>query len=633
VNPNIRLKLLIKLNKKRQENFKNMKFSKIFCALLSVLSVTSYKIADISVFGNCVRHIKRFHDSKITVDITSLVVIAQSRTKSQPTVSIFSANETQSIKPTGTIREECSLQIIIGLLPSDSRILYSFMYDNPYTYSSRPNSIYVIILGPFTKSVVIYDHSIWLPVSIFTFKVATLNVVDDPYLSYFCLSCKNLIQPVINNELIRFVNEYTYEKEWKQASLNVQAISFAGDKDVTGCERNIWKKWLGSKDDPERASWTHCNKPANVCDLILRSVHPNITTSFQAEINTTKPGFSGSFAQKFFYRTSRPLPWEVSSSIFHGFGICGIIYCDCLRRCQSTSLATWSIGFGKYEWASILCTTLVTSAIVCCRVFLHSKPRRFMSYVGSIVNIVGIVLRQGSYQGFLLAIFSLGMYMVSLLFENALMSGLVVPDKDPVLDVAELIDAGYRILFHGEMNGFNSHLPFLLDELIKFNVTYNESMVRSANTLIAGPSTFANETFSSFFVSTPAGKQLVQEEIKNMVPKYCVCSSVRNEFTKFPVYSFFHHKLKFQILQRVQFLTDAGFNRFLDWDLQRTASDFRIAPRTTQPVEASFDSFISLNNLAPLLVFNGCLLLLSTFVFTIECKSRVCLICETTFVQ
>jgi hypothetical protein len=139
-----------------------MSFLIIFCFLLNILAVNS----DIRAFGNCVLHIKRFRDNLLTIDITSLVVVQQPHTNTYPMVSIFSANETRSIKPVGNIREECSLQIIIGLLPGDSVMLYSYMYNNPYTYSSRPHSVYLIILDPLTHSVLIYKDSISLPASI-----------------------------------------------------------------------------------------------------------------------------------------------------------------------------------------------------------------------------------------------------------------------------------------------------------------------------------------------------------------------------------------------------------------------------------------------------------------------------------
>jgi hypothetical protein len=151
-----------------------MSFLKIFCFIINILAVNS----DISAFGNCVLHVKRFRDNLLSVDITSLVV-QQSHTNTHPMVSILSANETPSIKPVGKIREECSLQIIIGLLPGDSGMLYSYMYNNLYTYSSRPHSVYLIILDPLTHSVLIYEDSISLPASIILHKIETFGAIRD----------------------------------------------------------------------------------------------------------------------------------------------------------------------------------------------------------------------------------------------------------------------------------------------------------------------------------------------------------------------------------------------------------------------------------------------------------------------
>jgi hypothetical protein len=414
------------------------------------------------------------------------------------------------------------------------------------------------------------------------------------------------------------VTEYSYQNEWKEPSLNIQAMIFGSvNRNVTGCEKFIWKKWFATK--LERNFWAHCNKPAAFWDLALRSVHPNVSTTFQTKKYFSNPGYSGSFSQKFFYRTNRLGAWEASISMFHGFATCGILYCDCLRRSETTSLVTWSVGFSKYDSANILCLTLLITAILCIRKYLYSKPGGLMSYIGLFINVLGILLRQGSYKGFLLTAFSLWTYSVSLLFENALMSGLVVPNRNPVLDLAELTNAGYRILFHGGMNEFGSHFPYLRDEFHKFGVTYNKSLVKTSNASIANnPRTFAIDKFSSFIISTTAGKKFLQEDLKSSVAEHCDCFETRNQFTKFPVYSFFHHKLFRRIFRSVQILTQGGLHTFFDWDLQRPAPDFRLAPKKTEDLQTSFDSFVSLNNLAPMLVVSLCLLLMSSVFFVIE---------------
>jgi hypothetical protein len=201
-------------------------------------------------------------------------------------VSIFSANKTRSIKPVGKIREECSLQIIIGLLPGDSVMLYSYMYNNLYTYSSRPHSVHLIILDPLTHSVLIYKDSISLPASIILHKLHTFSAMrdcttleSDASFFYFCLSCKRVIQPVTPSTKVLFVTEYSYQNEWKKPNLNIQAMIFGSvNRNATGCEKFIWKKWFGTK--LERNFWAHCNKPAAFWDLAFRSVHPNVSTTF-----------------------------------------------------------------------------------------------------------------------------------------------------------------------------------------------------------------------------------------------------------------------------------------------------------------------------------------------------------------
>jgi hypothetical protein len=141
----------------------------IVTLLLNIVAVGSSMVADTSIFGNCVLHRKRFRDSPITVDVTSIVVVpTRIQANNQPIVSIFNENKTGSITQEGRIREECSLQIIIGFAPRDSKLLYSLMYFNYYTYLSRPYSIYVLVLD-LLQNLTLHKPIITLLSSIFVF--------------------------------------------------------------------------------------------------------------------------------------------------------------------------------------------------------------------------------------------------------------------------------------------------------------------------------------------------------------------------------------------------------------------------------------------------------------------------------
>jgi hypothetical protein len=208
------------------------------------------------MFGNCFLHIKRFRDSSTTAHITSIFIRARIWTNSQSIVSIFSANETRSIKPEGRTKEGCSLNIIIGFVPSKSKLLYRFMYTNPYTYLSRPNSIYVLVVDSlrrlsFSKSF------ITLPTSIFVLQFPPFYLKNHIALhsspSYFCLclSCRVFLQPVTNNKRIRFLTEYSYQEEWKKPYMTMQALVHYRATKISRCEQNIWKKWLAPKEMPD----------------------------------------------------------------------------------------------------------------------------------------------------------------------------------------------------------------------------------------------------------------------------------------------------------------------------------------------------------------------------------------------
>jgi hypothetical protein len=190
----------------------------IVTLLLNIVAFGSYMVANTSMFGNCFLHMKRFCDSPITVDVTSIFVLpTRIQAINQPMVSIFNENKTGSITQEGRIREECSLQIIIGFAPRDSKLLYSFMYFNYYTYLSRPYSIYVLVLD-LLQNLTLHKPIITLPSSIFvlifppSYLPNQTALHSSPSYFYVCLSCRVLQQPVTNNRVIRFPTEFSYQK-------------------------------------------------------------------------------------------------------------------------------------------------------------------------------------------------------------------------------------------------------------------------------------------------------------------------------------------------------------------------------------------------------------------------------------
>jgi hypothetical protein len=162
---------------------------------LNIIAGKVYVIADTSISGNCVLHIERFCDNSITVDITSIFIQAYTGTINHRMISIFSVNETRTIKPVGKTREGCSLNMIIGVSPNNSKLLHRFMNSNPFTYLPRPNSIHILVVDslrrlPFPKFI------ITLPTSIYILKFPPLYLNNhialhfSPSYFYLCLSCR-----------------------------------------------------------------------------------------------------------------------------------------------------------------------------------------------------------------------------------------------------------------------------------------------------------------------------------------------------------------------------------------------------------------------------------------------------------
>jgi hypothetical protein len=74
----------------------------------------------------------------------------------------------------------------------------------------------------------------------------------------------------------------------------------------------------------------------------------------------------------------------------------------------------------------------------------------------------------------------------------------------------------------------------------------------------------------------------------------------------------------------VQLLIEAGYHNFFDWNLERLEPDFSSKSKSIEYPDASFDSYISLKNLYPLLLISGFLILLSCLTFSFELGNLAC---------
>jgi hypothetical protein len=247
------------------------------------------------------------------------------------------------------------------------------------------------------------------------------------------------------------------------------------------------------------------------------------------------------------------------------------------------------------------------------------------TYLSMLTDVIGIAVRQGSYNCMGLAVFSIGMFIISTVFENTVMSTLVVPDKLLIYDIAKLIQSNYKILIANSSGGkLDYNLPHLLEELNASKLTeINDKIKHYTSEIWNNPDTLTKNRSSIFGIATSNAKKFVKQRLNSLTPQHCLCSEVRDLRSTFRVYSFCWHRLRYRIFRNLNLIEAAGCDLFLDWEIERVASDFPASNDDGKGVNTLSD-FVSFKNLIPLLVILGCILIFSFICFLFEFRNLFC---------
>jgi hypothetical protein len=427
----------------------------IFLLEFYTVAGTFYGAADMSNFGKCAILIKTFQDDTNTADTASLVTRAQLSGKHYPVFSVYNSNNTFSvIQPTFSVREECSLNVIIGFGPNSRYALFNYMVSNRYTFTSHSHSTYIIVVESGSDPVLLYTPTLSLPTSIFILTIPRTTTIYDiinlkPVYKYFCFSCIHTVQSVDYETGIRLINDDWLYQEWEIHYPVMQVLNVAKSGSIKMCEQIAWTKWLSK--NPSLIS-NGCNKPYAFWDLVFRSVNPNLTAQLSVSMDSSVYGFSGFFFQKYFSKDTYINPWKASSTHYHASATTYIVYCDCDRRSDMVSIDTWTTCFSQTVWFCLIGALTIPAAMKCFKAYSVSGKVDLADYIMGLTDTIATALRQGSFIGTGLAVFSLGMFFISAVFEKTLMSTLVVPNQLVLFDLAKLAQSEYEILINGASN-------------------------------------------------------------------------------------------------------------------------------------------------------------------------------------
>jgi hypothetical protein len=107
-----------------------------YSSLSTAEALTIEKTLDLTVFGTCNIYLKRFCDDQVAVDLTErLILVEQKYRRNYALTTIENATRLSPvIGPTISLLENCVLNVIVGIAPSDDDRLVTFLYESNYTY-------------------------------------------------------------------------------------------------------------------------------------------------------------------------------------------------------------------------------------------------------------------------------------------------------------------------------------------------------------------------------------------------------------------------------------------------------------------------------------------------------------------
>jgi hypothetical protein len=603
-----------------------MNFNFLLCFAFQISEVLSFRTADLSMFGSCVVHVKRFRDTVVFKDLTSIIIFAQVTRRYILFTVTNASSVSPQIQPLGSVREDCSLNVVMGIFPTDSLPLYYFMFGSGYTFNSNPFSIYIIVVGPSAAPVLVQPSSVILPASILVLKIPT-NPFDavalnlEPRFLYICIRCSVSVQVVLDNTNIRSISDLSYESNWVNSKLVLQGIVLGVMGDIRWCEKYLWEMWLSRVGHSSRNVYKYCGKSFAFTDILARSVHHNLSVFLTTGPDLSQVGFSGCFFYGLWVTGTPIEPWRSSGVYFHVPASSTITYCDCERGLETISFWSWLNCFDGDIWTCIFIVTALIHSYVILQHYFISRKCNLHLYISFGVDVIGIVIRQGSCKFCIIALFSIGIFIVSTLFENSLTSGLIVSTAERELQLSELIESGYRILYTGNSIAFGSQLVYVKKLFNLSNVYLREENLQLLTTEAwDDPQSFSTRKLAYFAFVTPAGAESARQTIQSKVSysSDCSCRIIGNKALSFPIYSSYLHQLKFRIFHVRELLLQAGIDNLFDQDLGHTSADLNKAGIGKLETRTNENSFLSLHNLVPLFTSASVLAGISAFVFLIE---------------
>jgi hypothetical protein len=554
-----------------------------FCTVFRMtmaLSVNDY--LDLSAFGECVIHFTKMKDDWETIDRTEAIIHAQYQSREahqHQMISVYNSSFDKKdpvrslIQPDVSVKEECALNVLLGVHFNQQPTVIEIILTSNYTYSSDPFSTYIFVLDSELK----YAHSDrWkdIPTRIFYLGFpdpSSISHKNPPHLWYICFQCaRSVYAKMYITPNLASVSSLNLRSNWAKQDIVFKRL-FVTSRFIL---------YLGQYWAFKKPSMSYCEY--GFMDLLSKSAEPNMTIIVQPLYtgHNYQSGYTGNIQIDVSYVS---FTFRRATSSWYEYLTKGhILYCTCRTKTQRAFIYEGWIGSFKPDvWLGILISILSLSAAVAFKSSKIKKPNVMFAvltktnFCVSLFDVCSLFLRQGGLRNnvlMLLGTFIAG--IVSGFYENFITSAIIAPETSHHHTLQSLMDAGYTVLYK-TFTTENFKIQTIENYLMDAGVAYNRKQIQLANasTFDSLKAVDENNNYLSYFdwFSDLARKSwLSRIQLYN---KDCNCLTLEHGFHEIPGYTEINHFLSSRFHTTLNRLRGNGLYNFYRTTCRITADN------------------------------------------------------------
>jgi hypothetical protein len=473
-------------------------------------------------------------------------------------------------------------------------------------------------------------HAVYLPIRLFF-----ITITQNLKINLYCPFCKEKMfrvkDPVIMKDLST-VSFMSLRSLWApKITILVGQTARASSSSLNSKIKRLCPVIAWERKVPPVKKAKYCGLSNSIMETVMKKINVSIEyipVGRKEDAYETTNNDNGYFGFTFPTSISR-LVGGVQANVFDYTNTGKIVYCKYHSPSDEISIHVWVSPFRTGTWMAFLATSSAILAVISIK-----QPDKIMA---NLFFVIFTMVRQAaSERHFLLEAFSLSMVVVASLYDNMITGNIIVPwEPKPMSNVAELVDAGYKIVYSARTGSPKKMLKrwqhpneYYLKRGVHYNAT--KLFIGYENALNMkkefAQNVFGKKEKKRAFYDTSARAKTSSHVLPRMtlyLPKF-KCFKLAQDIL--PRFSFWRSvfALDKEITRSVGHLRENGLREF--WSsfgdmyrqLANTVEERHLSKRARYRRNNIDNSYITAKNLLSLFCIQGILYLVALIAFAIE---------------